>query len=292
MYISRLRTLNVPTIFPEYLEPMTTTDTRVAVRPLADPDDSPAVSSSDSGRSWHHGTPEMNGYRRRSAFQSFSIESLIGGGGGGKDAVSESTAVRSSPPSAFHAGTAAADVPQVVQHRQLSTLFTNMLDTAIIQRQTPTALQTRPAQLANFDYLKILQLQSAAAAVGRIFSPRSLWPYSLDVAAFPPQLSPCYDNAQPLRSAHNRLSPPPPPPPPPQSFGCADEADSDSVDKSAGGLSSRQAEDGNDNDDDDENDDDDDNVDDDDAPTDHLHPLFGECYNNFWRWSKIVSHTG
>lgn len=261
----------MPIIFPENLQPMTTMDrfiTRVAVRPSVDPSDSPVSCSSDSDRSRHHATPEMNVYRRRTAFQSFSIESLIGSG---KDTTGERTAVRS--PGVLLASPATTDFLPVDEHRRLSTLFTNMLDTAIVQQRMPIALESPAAEPVNFDYFKMLQLQSAAAAVGKMFSPCSLWPYTGNVVAFPraplPQPSSCYDNSHPSRGGHNRLSPPS------QSFGCADEADLDSVDKSAGDLSFQHAEYDHDDDDDD-----DDDVDDNDAPNDRLHPLFGEYYKN------------
>ncbi|VVC41729.1 Homeobox domain, metazoa,Homeobox domain,Homeobox domain-like,Homeobox, conserved site [Cinara cedri] len=169
----------------------------------------------------------------QTASQSFSIESLIGGGGVRPSAESPPPRVATTAavnptgcpsssgvpyPRTYHDATmlpSSAVVSQAAddghkastsphadaagagtefdQRRWLSTLFNGMLDTAVQQRRQ-LQLHESPAPPLNFDYFKVLQLQSAAAAaaettttVDKTFSPRSLWPYSIDVAAFTAQ---------------------------------------------------------------------------------------------------------
>lgn len=197
--------------------------------------------------------------RYQTALQSFSIESLIGSckdgcngvyeldTGGGDSGLRPGDSRGCSPAdravkrtSAFYRRT--SDAPVISpphawppssdhrrdtevdhQHRRLSTFFNNMLDTALQQQQQP--MESSP--MLNFDYVKVLQLQSAAAAAaataaGKPYSSLSLWPYLNDVVVFPqvppPPASHC-DNAPRSVCAGGDLQP---------SFGCgAGDADSD-----------------------------------------------------------------
>ncbi|XP_027850820.1 homeobox protein GBX-2-like [Aphis gossypii] len=134
----------------------------------------------------------------QTAFQSFSIESLIGSGGGsGSETPPPAADANISPPPYY-------------------------LDAAATQPQQRSALEPSSPML-NFDYLSVLRLQSAAAAaaaaVGKSFGPRSLWPYLSDAVAFPGAPPPpppplCYHDyhrRQLLRSVVNRTTSPPPP---------------------------------------------------------------------------------
>lgn len=159
---------------------MTTADKRAAVQPS-----SSAGSLSDADCT---GAAEMS-RKYQTAFQSFSIESLIGGGGS-ETPPPTADATLSSPPYYW--------------------------DAAAMQLQQRSTLE--PTSMLNFDYLSVLQLQSAAAAaaaaVGKPFAPRSLWPYLNDAVAFPGTPPPpplCYHDYSRslLRDVGNRPSPPP-----------------------------------------------------------------------------------
>ncbi|CAI6358560.1 unnamed protein product [Macrosiphum euphorbiae] len=204
----------------------------------------------------------------QTAFQSFSIESLIGGGSETPPPPADATI---SPPPYY-------------------------LDSAAMQLQQRSTLE--PSAMLNFDYLSVLRLQSAAAAaaaaVGKSFAPRSLWPYLSDAVAFPGTPPPpplCYHDYRRslLRDVGNRPSPPP-------VFGCdaATDDDADSgdpenrdlpnacttvvADGGQGGGGGYDDDDdggggGRDNGDDiDDDEDDEDDVDDD--------PRFGKCLND------------
>lgn len=229
----------------------------------------------------------MNRYR--TAFQSFSIESLIGGRAddsgarkddkddcGGDDAT---TGFECSPPPSKEMRVARTTSSSAAHHhectdvssgssafgsrdRRLSTLFSSMLDTAMQQRQRlDQQQQPQPPPPLHFDYFKAMQLQSAATA-SKTFSQRALWPYLNEMVAFPPPpptpLPPsCY------------LRPPPPVLPP--LYGCPDEAFEDEdhvsscdvtspiVGKSAGDQMCRHLDD----EDDEEDEEDDDDADED-----------------------------
>lgn len=164
----------------------TAADKRAGTRATVQP------SLSDAGCS--ESAAEMS-RKYQTAFQSFSIESLIGGGGSG------------TPPPAADANISPSPY---------------YLDAAATQLQQRSALEPSSTML-NFDYLSVLRLQSAAAAaaaaVGKSFGPRSLWPYLSDVVAFPGAPPPpppplCYHDyhrRQLLRNVVNRTTSPPPP---------------------------------------------------------------------------------
>lgn len=167
---------------------MTTADKRAGTR-AAVQSSSSARSLSDAGSS-EPAAAEMS-RKYQTAFQSFSIESLIGGGGGEiSPPVADATI---SPPPYY-------------------------LDAAAMQRQQRSILE--PSSMLNFDYLSVLRLQTAAAAataaVGKSFAPRSLWPYLSDTVAFPGTPPPpppplCYHDYRTslLRDVGNQPSPPP-----------------------------------------------------------------------------------
>ncbi|XP_060857493.1 homeobox protein GBX-2-like [Metopolophium dirhodum] len=239
---------------------MTTVHKRAGTRAAVQP------SSSDVGCS-EPAAPEMS-RKYQTAFQSFSIDSLIGGGSETPPPATDATI---SPPSYY-------------------------LDAAAMQLQQRSTLE--PSSMLNFDYLSVLRLQSAAAAaaaaVGKSFAPRSLWPYLSDAVAFPGTPPPpplCYHDYRRslLRDVGNRPSPPP-------VFGCdaATDDDADSgdpenrdlpnacttvvADGGPGGGGGYDDDDdggggGRDNGDDiDDDEDDEDDVDDD--------PRFGKCLND------------
>ncbi|XP_060848419.1 homeobox protein GBX-2 [Rhopalosiphum padi] len=264
---------------------MTTADKRAGTRAAVQPSSSAAGCSESAA--------EMS-RKYQTAFQSFSIESLIGGG------------CSETPPPAADANISPPP---------------HYLDAAAAQlQQRPASLESSSPML-NFDYLSVLRLQSAAAAaaaaaVGKSFGPRSLWPYLSDAVAFPgappPPLPPpppplCYHDyhrRQLLRDVVNRTTSPPPPP----FFGrdAATDDDADSGDPanrdSSNACTSTVADVGPDggggyDDDDDDDDEDDDNggvgdggcardngrdVDDDEDDEDDVDddPRFGKCLND------------
>jgi len=180
---------------------MTTAHKRAGTRAAAQPSSS-TRSLSDVGCS-EPAAAEMS-RKYQTAFQSFSIESLIGGGSGSETPPPAADATISPPTYYCNA----------MQLQQRSTL--------------------EPSSMLNFDYLSVLRLQSAAAAaaaaVGKSFAPQSLWPYLNDVAAFPgtpppPPLCNHDYRRSLLRDVGNRPSPPP-------LFGCdaATDDDADSGD--------------------------------------------------------------
>ncbi|XP_022175290.1 homeobox protein GBX-2-like [Myzus persicae] len=184
---------------------MTTADKRAGTRTAVQPA-STAGSLSDAGCS----EPEAAEISRKyqTAFQSFSIESLIGGGGcvRGSETPPPTADATISPPPYY-------------------------LDAAAMQLQQRSTVE--PSSMLNFDYLSVLRLQSAAAAaaaVGKSFAPQSLWPYLSDAVTFPGTPPPpplCYHDYRRslLRDVGNRPSPPP-------VFGCdaATDDDADSGD--------------------------------------------------------------
>lgn len=206
-----------------------------------------------------HTASPMEMSRYQTALQSFSIESLIGGErtpvepcprygrtAAAKDMQTADTATaderygstsddddfrddRVRPvavPTCSSPLRDAAEVTAAVQRRQLSTFFNIMMDTAAAQQHP----ESEPSVPLNIDYLKVLRMQSAAAAaaavaadaVRKTFSAQTLWPYSNDVSAV---------SAVPPRTTIYR---------------CADDADSDdaeghvSPDAACSGSSSRR----------------------------------------------------
>jgi len=176
----------------EYCPPdMTTAHKRAGTRAAVQPSSSDVCCSEPAAS-------EMS-RKYQTAFQSFSIESLIGGGSETPPPPADATI---SPPSYY-------------------------LDAAAMQLQQRSTLE--PSAMLNFDYLSVLRLQSAAAAaaaaVGKSFAPRSLWPYLSDAVTFPGTPTPpplCYHDYRRslLRDVGNQPSPPP-------VFGCDATTDDD-----------------------------------------------------------------
>lgn len=174
----------------------------------------------------------MNKYQ--TALQSFSIESLIGGDKAPiepcpqltvKDTQTEKTAAtgehyehpsddddddsRDDRTGLVTVSPLQDSEATAVQRHQLSTFFNIMLDTATAQRHPASELSAP----FNFDYLKVLRMQSAATsaaaeavdAIRKTFSAQSHWPYSNDASIVPPV------------------------PPSTTFYRCADDVDSDDV---------------------------------------------------------------
>lgn len=173
----------------------------------------------------------MNTYQ--TALQSFSIESLIGG-----ERTASCPADRAARPAEAHyrrrrmqdSSTISPLYPWpsavTLQCRDAAGVdyrhryrTSSLSDTAVQQQQQMAGSPPTLPPPMGFDYLKVLHFQSAAAAaaaaaaaVGKPFSPLSLWPYLGDVVAFPPV-------------------PPNSPPPSPPTFGRLGDADADDAEE-------------------------------------------------------------